>query len=510
MDPLYKLALETIEKNKQAIIFVPSRASAEKTAEEISKLTNFSHPEFEKEVLKGTSTPTKQCRRLSQCIKKGIAFHHAGLVQKQKDLIETEFKNGKIKIVAATPTLAAGLSLPAFRVIIKSLKRFSGGWGMNWIPVLEYLQMAGRAGRPEYESYGEAIVVAKNEKDKEEIYQMYVCGEPEEIYSKLAVEPVLRTYLLSLISSGIIRDTKEMKEFFSKTFWASQFKDFAKLELIMEKTLSLLDEWGFVKIIGDKPVGDFVTASNLNNDKNSSLRPTLIGKRISELYLDPLTARHLLDSLKNFNDEKKEFSLLQMISNTLEMRPLLRVKVKEQDKVQEELVKNYDLLLTEEPSAFDLEYNEFINSIKTALFFDAWIDEKDEDYLLENYAIRPGEIRIKNETADWLLYACTELSRMESNHHAVKELNKLRIRVKNGAREDLLPLLKLKGIGRIRARKLVSNGFKDLISLKKTDLSSLSQILGNAVALNVKKQLGEEVKEIKKGARKGQLSMMKY
>jgi len=194
----------------------------------------------------------------------------------------------------------------------------------------------------------------------------------------------------------------------------------------------------------------------------------------------------------------------------LELRPLLRVKVKEQDKVQEELVKNYDLLLTEEPSAFDLEYNEFINSIKTALFFDAWIDEKDEDYLLENYAIRPGEIRIKNETADWLLYACTELSRMESNHHAVKELNKLRIRVKNGAREDLLPLLKLKGIGRIRARKLVSNGFKDLISLKKTDLSSLSQILGNAVALNVKKQLGEEVKEIKKGARKGQLSMMKY
>ena len=148
MDDLIRLALETIEKNKQAIIFAPSRASAEKTAEEISNLTHFQHPELEKEILRAASTPTKQCRRLSHCIRKGIAFHHAGLVEKQKNLIEDEFRKGTIKIVCSTPTLAAGLSLPAFRVIIKSLKRFSATRGSDWIPVLEYLQMAGRAGRP--------------------------------------------------------------------------------------------------------------------------------------------------------------------------------------------------------------------------------------------------------------------------------------------------------------------------------------------------------------------------
>src|SRR3989338_7157913 len=105
LNPLHKLALETIEMNKQAIIFTPSRASAEKTAEDISKLTTFQYPEFEKEVLKAASTPTKQCRRLSHCIRKGIAFHHAGLLPKQKDLIEEQFKLGKIRIIAATPTL---------------------------------------------------------------------------------------------------------------------------------------------------------------------------------------------------------------------------------------------------------------------------------------------------------------------------------------------------------------------------------------------------------------------
>jgi len=514
MDNIKQLALETININKQAIIFVPSRASAEKTAEELSKLSTSLYPNFEKEILKTNSTSTKQCKRLSHCIRKGIAFHHAGLVQKQKDFIENEFKNGKIKIICATPTLAAGLSLPVFRVIIKSLKRYSGKWGMDWIPVLEYLQMAGRAGRPEYENFGEAIVIAKSKSEKDEIYEKYICGKPEEIYSKLAAEPVLRTYLLSLISSGIIRDETSMKEFFNKTFWAKQFEDMNELEMIMEKMLNFLEEWKFVMIEGNKSKNSyFVTASTIENNKEKILRPTLIGKRISELYLDPLTAKHLLDCLKNYNNSKKErktFSLLQMISHTLEMRPLLRIKSKEQDKIQEELIKNYDYLLEEEPSAFDFEYNEFMNSIKTTLFFESWINEKNEDYLLDKYNIRPGEIKMKIDSADWLIYAAEELSKIKDYKEISKELRKLRVRIKNGVKEELLPLLKLKGIGRIRARKLYSNGLKGIIELKNIDASTLGQLLGNKLALDIKKQLGQEVKEIPKGTRKGQLSLNKY
>src|SRR3989338_4149728 len=166
IDDTQRLALETIEMNKQALIFTPSRASAEKTAEDIAKLTKFSLPELEQEILKAATTPTRQCRRLSHCLTKGIAFHHAGLLEAQKQLIEQEFRKGTIKIICCTPTLSAGLSMPAFRVIIKSLKRFSGSWGMDWIPVLEYMQMAGRAGRPEYEAFGEAITIAKDKPER--------------------------------------------------------------------------------------------------------------------------------------------------------------------------------------------------------------------------------------------------------------------------------------------------------------------------------------------------------
>ena len=138
LDDTHKLAIETINLGKQALIFVPSRASAEKTAEEISKLTTISLHDLEQEVLKVITFPTKQCRRLSHCVKKGIAFHHSGLTSPQKEILEREFRAGRIKIICCTPTLAAGLSLPVYRVIIKSLRRFSEKSGMDWIPVLEY------------------------------------------------------------------------------------------------------------------------------------------------------------------------------------------------------------------------------------------------------------------------------------------------------------------------------------------------------------------------------------
>ncbi len=533
LDDTQRLALETMEMNKQALIFAPSRASAEKTAEEIAKLTTFNYPDLEHEVLKVVATPTKQCRRLSHCIRKGVAFHHSGLTTEQRDIIEREFRAGRVKIISCTPTLAAGVSMPAFRVIIKSLKRFSDKWGMEPIPVLEYLQMAGRAGRPEYEKFGEAITIAKDDGDKEDIYERYICGVPEDIYSKLSAEPVLRTYLLSLISAGIIPDIQSMRGFFAQTFWAHQYGDMQELESKMKRMLSLLQAWKLVMSsaaagantenkLGFTPASSLAAPATFSSHSLSShspsfhsqkLRATLLGKRISELYVDPLTAHHLLERMQEYIDNPKTktpFSLLQMIAHTLEMRPLLSVKSREQDKIQEELVRRYDQLLEREPSAFDDEYDTFIHSIKTALFLEAWTQEYDEDFLLETFDVRPGEIRVKLETADWLLYASSELAKILGWHDLIREVAKLRIRVKYGAKQELLPLLRLKGIGRVRARKLFSNGFKDLGDLKKADAGTLAQILGKAVADDVKKQLGQETEEVPAGKRKGQLSIEKF
>lgn len=519
-DALLALALDTLKKNKQALIFAPTRPSAEKTAEDLASSSSLFLPELSHQILQAVSSPTKQCRRLSHCIQKGIAFHHAGLAPKQKEIIEQEFRQGTIKIICCTPTLAYGVDTPAFRVIIKSLKRYSGTWGLDWIPVLEYLQMCGRAGRPGYEPFGEALTIAKNEEEKSEIYQHYICGQAEEIYSKLAVEPVFRTYLLSLIATNTINTYSALLDFFSRTFWAFQFKDADKINSLIDNNLELLEEYGFI-VLPDKSSesrnSGFISAARLRRSplptSDFALKASLLGQRVSQLYLDPFTAHHLLTCLRNSSRqdiESTSFSFLQAISNTREMSPLLRIRSKEYEEIQEQLVQRYPQLLQPEPPVDDLRYGDFINSIKTALFFEAWINEEDEDFLLEKYNIPPGEVYTKREIADWLLYSAGELAKLLQFQPVLKELSKLRLRLRYGAKEELLPLLRLKGIGRQRARKLYNNKIKDIKALHQASLQTLSQLLGQKTAELVKQQLETPAEPVPEGKRKGQLAISKF
>lgn len=533
-DPSVNIALDTLSINKQAIIFVNTKRSAESLAEKIAKQStgNRDTEELSKKIIKVLNTPTKQCVRLANIVVKGIAFHHSGLLGEQRKLIEDNFRNGIIKIIVATPTLAMGLSLPAFRVIITSLKRY-GLWGMEYIPVLEYEQFSGRAGRPEYDSYGEAIILADSEKQKEELIEKYIRGEPEDIISKLASEPILRTYILSITASEFVKNKRELQEFFSKTFYAQQYGDMKKFNLIIEKIIRQLKEWKFLKdhneieeIEGDTGeknktrTRDFVSALKLSF--NEKLEASPLGKRSSELYLDPFTANFLVESLqiidkvmKNSIENKKysELTIIQMICSCLELRPLLRVKTAEYDDIEEFRITNEEHLINEvEP--FDDDYDEFLAALKTAKFFMEWLNEKNEEYLMETYDVRPGEIYGKLERIDWLIYGSSELARLLKINAVMKELNKLRYRIKYGIKEELIPLLQLKNVGRVRARTMFNNGIKDIGDVKKADFSTLSRLIGKNVALDVKKQVGQDFSEdkviVKENKRKGQISLNDY
>ncbi len=487
------IALDTINIGKQALIFVNTKKSAEKTAEDISKKIKIKSEPLSllsNEALSALSRPTKQCERLSLCLEKGIAFHHAGLVEKQRSLIEDNFRKGSIKIICCTPTLSYGVNLPAFRAIIKDLKRYTTH-GLTWIPVIDYMQMAGRAGRPSYDKEGQSIAIASSNSDAEKIIDRYLNGSPETIYSKLAIEPVLRKYVLSLVATNFTTTKKQLFDFFDKTFYAHQFKDLRRMHSIISKVINQLDEWELLI----SPYQDFISANNLDGDnkmEQKEIKSTLMGKRISELYIDPLTAYHITKCLRNASDKKVEaFSFLHMLSHTLEIRPALKVGIREFDEVQKELFKLSGFLLEDEPSNYEPEYEDFLNSIKTALMFNDWIEEQDEEFLMQKYNVRPGELRSKLEVIDWLLYATQEISKIMHYQYLIKEIIKLRLRIKYGIKEELLSLVRLENIGRVRARLLFKNGIKDIKDIKNTNIPILMKILGDKTALSIKKQLDQ-------------------
>ena len=80
-------------------------------------------------------------------------------------------------------------------------------------------------------------------------------------------------------------------------------------------------------------------------------------------------------------------------------------------------------------------------------------------------------------------------------HRLVSEIIKMRIRIEHGVKEELIALLKLKGIGRVRARKMFNAKIKDIGDVKKIDILTLSQLIGKKTAMNVKEQVGQKVVE---------------
>ena len=486
-DKTVNIVLHTIKEGKQVLIFNNSKSRSEATAEKISDAILRPDNAVElrvlaDKILKSLQSPTKQCKRLARIIAKGVAFHHSGLTSKQRSLIENSFREGLIKAISSTPTLAAGLNLPAYKVIINDYKRYSSR-GFNDIPVLEFHQMSGRAGRPGKEDIGKAVLMVKSEDEMARVIPKYVFGEAEEIISKLAVEPTLKMYMLSLVAMDMINTTEEIKSFFANTLYAHQYKDLEALNFNIFKILNVLKDYNFI------------------TQEDEYYMATQLGKKISELYLNPDTANYFLEHIEKFferfatdNVSKYDiYSLIYFIADTVEMKPLFTVKKIEEEKYVKKAEEIVDTLVVEfDP--FESDYSDFMKCLKAADIMSDWIDEAPEDYISDKYNVTPGELHYKLEVMDWLIYCIEELTLLKKNFYFKNYLNKLRIRFKMGVRQELIALISLKGIGRVRARNLFKAGFKKINDLKKADFAQISRVLGDAMTIKIKEQLKDESK----------------
>ncbi|MFA5763681.1 MAG: DEAD/DEAH box helicase [archaeon] len=463
-----------LKNKKQALFFLNSRKRAEGQAKKLCRQTDSVLETLEKEkllkiseqILDVLEQPTEQCSTLAECIKKGSAFHHAGLMPKQKELVEDNFKLGLIKSICATTTVAAGVNLPADIVFIPTLYRY-GNWGMELISVREYAQMAGRSGRPKFSTEGKSIVQANSENQKEMYLEKYLNGQLEPITSKLSNPGVLRTHILALIAVNEIYNDKSIWSFFEKTLYSKQSDSIIE---IYEKVIEIIDElveFGFVENKGD----NFVC--------------TKLGKRVSDLFLDPKSAFTLVNALKN----KKSFTPMSYLfawSNCSEFFPIFRMPKKLSPEILEEfndrmneIPFKQEKLLFEENS-LDIFYS--------ALLLEKWVNEENEQELFTSYGLAPGVLFGKTRVLEWLAYATIELSKVLEEERHLLSAKKLSQRIKYGVREELLPLVELKGIGRVRARKLFRNKITKPSEIKK-DFSKVEQILGKKVSEQLAKQL---------------------
>jgi helicase len=472
-DDLSGLVTDVMGSGGQALIFVNTRRSAEALARSLARdladhLSEREEDQLRKtadQLVRGQEEATSMAARLGKCIEHGAAFHHAGLTNDQRGLVEKEFRRGKVKVLAATPTVSQGINLPARRVIVRDLNRFDVNLGLTPIPVLEVKQMCGRAGRPRYDSYGEAILFAKDFDDIDELMEDYFRSPPEAIESRLGSEPALRMHVLANIATGHVGSEDELFSFFNRTFYAFQ----GDVHAIRGKILEVLE---------------FLHREDFITRQDGGLRATFFGRRTSDLYIDPLTAVKMRNALREEREEP--FYHLWAVCSTPDMPKLYLRRGDyawvEQKIEQEDLtfpVEDYDFLLAE---------------TKTATLLEDWMTERSEDEVTKKFGIGPGDIRRMTDQAEWLLYSMAELGRI-FNKAKVRPLTRLTIRIQYGVREELLELVSLRGVGRVRARALFQRGLRSLRDLQKADPNALARIasIGSAVAKRIKEQVGEAV-----------------
>ncbi|TRO53722.1 ATP-dependent DNA helicase, partial [Candidatus Bathyarchaeota archaeon] len=480
------LALNSIDNGGQALIFVESRRRAESTARATgSALTKRLSKREQTELhrisaeISSHGEKTRLTDDLAESVAKGSAFHHAGLNRDHRRIIETAFKQGYIKILCATPTLAAGVNLPARTVVIGNYKRFMAGYGMQPIKVMEYKQMSGRAGRPQYDKEGTALLIASSEDEQDYLMEDYILSNPERIDSRLAQESALRGHTLAAIASDYAHSENSLLDFFGSTFYGYNYPT-AGIKLILGSILRYLSREGMIEYDGD------------------NLKATDFGRRVSELYIDPLTAVVLRDGLKRGALDVTDFTWLHLICHTPDMRPILRPRRNDMELVENYLEDHRDEISYQMSEGYDyIDYEEALGEVKTAMVLEAWINEVSENDLLERYNVQPGDRYSAVTNGEWLLYSAHELADTLGMPEPRRQLVELRSRVKHGVSKKLLPLVRLKGIGRVRAQILFNSGYTTHAKLKRADLRQLTALplIGPRLAKAIKEQVGGLVDE---------------
>ncbi|CCH61075.1 hypothetical protein TBLA_0E00120 [Henningerozyma blattae CBS 6284] len=217
-DNIYNTKLPTIirdfSKGKPILIFCPTRSSTVVTAKYLAQNTCFQNDKSHR----SSFTANISDRTLLECIGQNIAYHHAGLSLDERKLVEESFKNGNIKILCCTSTLAVGVNLPAFLVIIKGTKFWSTSTSEEYSQ-LDILQMVGRAGRPQFEKEGCAVIMT--DMCMKQYYENLINGT-DELESSLHLE--LLEHLSAEISIGTITNVTTALEWLKNTFFYIRYK----------------------------------------------------------------------------------------------------------------------------------------------------------------------------------------------------------------------------------------------------------------------------------------------
>jgi helicase len=280
------------------------------------------------------------------------------------------------------------------------------------------------------------------------------------------------------VASGFTHSEAGLLAFFGKTFYAQQF-DSDLMDALVSKVL------------------EYLFAEEMLTVEGRQVAATRFGHRVSELYIDPISGVLIRDGLDNRPLHLTDVSLLQLVCHTPDVVPKYYPRRRELAGLNAFVELHADEFFFPTPGDDDfVEFESFLGEVKCACVLDAWIQEVSEEDLIERFSVEPGDLFRLIRSVDWLLHATRDLSRLFGHQDLLHQLAALQLRVKDGVKEDLLPLVALEGIGRVRGRILFNAGLRTVDDLKRASLTQLTALplIGPQVARRIKEQVGGLIK----------------
>lgn len=350
---------------KPILIFCPTRNSAIKTAKYLGQKSTTTYSNITLNIKEND---------LKKLVSSGVAYHHAGLTYSDRQEVEGGFLSGKLKIICSTSTLATGINLPAYLVIIKGTKCWNNG-SFEEYSEIDLLQMMGRAGRPQFENEGKAIILTSKEHKLR--YQRLIDGT-EKVESHLHLSFIEN--MAAEITLGTIQSEADAMNWLRSTFFYVRFienptyyQNISGEELDLSRRL-----YNFCI----SNLNELLKKNIIDSDSTSKFKPTAFALAMSRHYVLFSTMKDLLSSQKRKSlsqvldllSKSKDMSDIRMKSQETKLfkdvnsSPLLKFPIKSktlenQDKVL--LLIQYELGGLEFPSYTDASklYSSFHNDL---------------------------------------------------------------------------------------------------------------------------------------------------
>ena len=465
-DVIVKIVEKAIEDNSQALSFVSTRRFTESlatyVAKKIDKKTTKEQKQKFKQVAdkllevpkKKGSLPTTTCLKLAEAAEKGVIFHHAGLFNEQKEIIEDEFRKGNILMITATPSLMYGVNLPSKYVVIRDHTRWTSN-GPASIPVFDYEQMSGRAGRPQYDDVGYSYLVAKTMDEAFDLEARYVNGEIELTNSKLIDnKDAIYKQIIAQIASSLSKNLDDLNDFFGKTLYGFQMKNNPSMSMFAQDSLN----WELESAL------EFLLQNGIIRATPEGLKTTDFGNLIAKSNYAVETAVKIKEYVSTM-EKLNPAEMIYALAETPDL-PLISFKGrKSKDPVRDKL---------SECGLFAVDIG---NPEATAVSLIEWIDERNE-YEIENaYNVYSASTRRSAYEASRLVKFAKNTLEVLGNYSNLKDMDYLSARLYYGVKEDIIPLVVgVKRLGRKRARLLMKTFGDNLSEASEKDLQKVEGI----------------------------------